>query len=220
MTDKTYHQIGQRPHEVTLAVRGDRPLDRTRLPFTRRHLLKWQSRLNPKTLAQERILADKKPLWWFLGLGLLALSAPFLSNQALTIVSVFCIFSAINVLWTLIIGTAGIFSLATLAVVGAGAYVAAAMNVYLGLPWPFMFVVGGLGRAEGAVIGTAIVVLIDKGMLELGPLRILLVAGIMLLVTLWTNNGIAGAPYRKGRRCHARRSHRKPRQAGQLLPPV
>jgi branched-chain amino acid transport system permease protein len=83
-----------------------------------------------------------------------------------------------------------------------------------------MFVVGGLGRAEGAVIGTAIVVLIDKGMLELGPLRILLFAGIMLFFTLWTNNGIAGAPYRKGRRCHARRSHRKPRQAGQLLPPV
>ena len=38
-----------------------------------------------------------------------------------------------------------------------------------------MIVIGGLGRSEGAVIGTAIVVLIDKGLLNLGPIRILLV---------------------------------------------
>lgn len=56
-----------------------------------------------------------------------------------------------------------------------------------------MIVIGGLGRAEGAAIGTAIVVLIDKGLLELGPLRIILVAAIMLAVTLLTNNGLAGA---------------------------
>lgn len=386
MTDKIYHQIGQRPHEITLPVAGDRPLDRRRLPFTRRHLLKWRSRLNPKSLAQERILADKKPLWWLISLGPLALFAPFLPNQALTIVSVFCIFSAINVLWTLIIGTAGIFSLATLAVVGAGAYVSAAANVYLGLPWPFMFlvgglvgllvgillalpstrldglyyalltmglaeiarvfvqqlkpltptngsinnvagfipedwalqrpglllgfagafvmlllalllfrivnserlgmllqtarededfaeatgidyrrarmqvfvissaglgvigafyaqfhgsispsvfsldqlmlllamiVIGGLGRAEGAVIGTAIVVLIDKGLLDLGPLRILLVAAIMLLVTLWTNNGIAGAReqfrgWRRRKQSEARA--RRTEKGGEVMP--
>jgi branched-chain amino acid transport system permease protein len=130
MTEKRSFLIGQRPQEVTLAVAGDKPLDRRRLPFTRRHLLKWRSRLNPKTLAQERMLADKKPLWWTIALTLLVLSAPFLSNSGLTILSIFCIFSAINVLWTLIIGTAGIFSLATLAVVGIGAYVSAALNVY------------------------------------------------------------------------------------------
>ena len=83
-------------------------------------------------------------------MGLLAASGPFLSNQALTIASIFCIFTAINLLWTLIIGTAGIFSLATLAVVGIGGYVSAALNVYAGMPWPFMFLAGGL---VGLVVG-------------------------------------------------------------------
>lgn len=386
MSEKRFYEIGQRPHEITLPVAGDQPLDRRRLPGTRRHFLKWRSRLNPKTLRQERILADKKPLWWTLGLGALLLAAPFLSNSALTVVSIFCIFSAINVLWTLIIGTAGIFSLATLAVVGIGAYASAAMNVYLGLPWPLMFlvgglaglvvggflalpstrldglyyalltmglaeicrvfvqqlkaltaqngsinnvggfipeewqlqrpglllgyagafvllllallvfrivnserlgmllqtaredeafaeatgidyrrarmqvflissaglgvigafyaqfygsispaifsldqlmllfamiVIGGLGRAEGAVIGTAIVVLIDKGLLDLGPLRILLVAAIMLLVTLLTNNGIAGAReqfrgWRRRKQSEARA--RRTEKGGEVMP--
>ena len=383
---KTYYEIGQRPQEITLKVDGAKPLHRHRLPFTRRHLLKWRSRLNPKTLRQERMLADKKPLWWTLALGLLLVSAPFLSNSWLTVAAVFCMFSAINVLWTLIIGTAGIFSLATLAVVGVGAYASAALNVYLGLPWPLMFVaggiaglvmgallalpstrldglyyalltmgvaeicrvfvqqlkpltpmngsinnvqgfipadwalqrpglllgfagafvllllalltfrivnserlgmllqtareeeayaeaigidyrrarmqvflissaglgvtgafyaqyfgsispqvfsldqlmvlfamivIGGLGRAEGAVIGTALVVLIDKGLLDLGPLRILLVAAIMLAVTLTTNNGLTGIReqfrgFRRRRQSEARA--RRTEKGGEVMP--
>lgn len=386
MTGRKFYDIGQRPGEYMFEVAGDELLHRRRLPFTRRHLLKWRSRLNPKTLQQERYLADKKPLWWTVALGLLAVSGPFLSNQALTIASIFCIFTAINLLWTLIIGTAGIFSLATLAVVGIGGYVAAGLNVYAGLPWPFMFlagglaglvfggflalpstrldglyyalltmgfaeicrvfvqqlkplsamngsinnvdsfipedwalqrpglllgfagafvlmllalltfrivnserlgmllqtaredeafaeatgidfrrarlhvflissaglgvigafyaqfygsispsvfsldqlmllfamiVIGGLGRAEGAALGTAIVVLIDKGLLDLGPLRILLVAAIMLAVTLFTNNGLAGVreQFRNWRRrkqseARARRSEK----GGDVMP--
>jgi branched-chain amino acid transport system permease protein len=84
-----------------------------------------------------------------------------------------------------------------------------------------MIVIGGLGRAEGAVIGTAIVVLIDKGMLELGPLRILLVAGIMLLVTLWTNNGIAGARAQfRGwrRRIQSEARARRTEKGGDVMP--
>ena len=386
MTEKRFYRIGSRPAEIMLPVRGDVPLARRRLPFTRRHLLKWRSRLNPKTLRQERWLADKKPLWWTIALVLLAVSAPFLSNSALTVASIFCIFTAINLLWTLIIGTAGIFSLATLAVVGIGAYASAALNVYLGLPWPLMFlaggvaglivggflalpstrldglyyalltmgfaeicrvfvqqlkpltpmngsinnvgsfiprdwflqrpglllgfagafvlmllalltfrivnserlgmllqtaredeafaeavgidyrrarlhvflissaglgvigafyaqfygsispavfsldqlmllfamiVIGGLGRAEGAAIGTAIVVLIDKGLLDLGPLRILLVAAIMLAVTLLTNNGLAGARdqfrgWRQRRQSEARA--RRSEKGGEVMP--
>lgn len=83
------------------------------------------------TLQQWRYLADKKPLWWAIALVLLALSGPFLSNSALTIVSICCIFTAINLLWTLIIGTAGIFSLATLALVGIGAYAERAVDLPL-----------------------------------------------------------------------------------------
>ena len=386
MTEKRFYQVGQRPHELVFNPSGDEAMARRRLPFTRRHLLKWRSRNNPKTLRQERMLADKKPLWWAMGLVLLAGSAPFLSNQALMIAAIFCMFSAVNVLWTLVIGTAGIFSLATLAIVGIGGYAAAGLNVYLGLPWPLMFaaggvaglvvgaflalpstrldglyyalltmgfaeicrvfvqqlkaltaqngsinnvgsfipedwqlqrpglllgfggaflilllallvfrvvnserlgmllqtaredeafaeatgidfrrarlhvflissaglgvigafyaqfygsispsifsldqlmllfamiVIGGLGRSEGAVIGTAIVVLIDKGLLDLGPLRILLVAAIMLLVTLYTHNGLAGAreqfrDWRRRKQSEARA--RRTEKGGEVMP--
>jgi len=56
-----------------------------------------------------------------------------------------------------------------------------------------MMVIGGLGRAEGAVVGAAIVTLIDKGLIELGPLRIILVAAIMLIVTIFAREGLTGA---------------------------
>ena len=387
--DKKYYQIGQRPQELFVYPSGNTPLKRHRLPFTRRHLLKWRSRANPKSLRQERRLADKKPLWWTLGLGALLISAPFMSNSMLTIAAIFCMFAAINVLWTLVIGTAGIFSLATLAIVGIGGYVAAALNVWIGLPWPLMFlaggiagliiggflalpstrldglyyalltmgfaeicrvfvvqlkvlgptngsinnvgsfipkdwflqrpglllgfggafvllllsllvfrivnserlgmmlqtsreevggeafaeaigidfrrarmlvflitsgslgvigafysmfymsispsifsldqllllfamiVIGGLGKSEGAVIGTAIVVLIDKGMLDLGPLRILLIAAIMIGVTLWAHNGIAGIReqfrnYRNRKKSEARA--RRTEKGGEVMP--
>lgn len=355
---KRYYPVGQRPREVMLHPDGAQPMRRWRLPFTRRHLLKWRSRHNPKTLRHERRLADKRPLWWAIALGAVLLAAPFLSTPMITIAALFCIYAAINVLWTLVIGTAGIFSLATLAIVGIGGYVAAAANVYWGLPWPLMFiaggaaglvagaflalpstrldglyyalltlgfaeicrvfviqlkplaptngsinnidsfvpegwllqrpglmmtflasfvlllgaltvfrivnserlgmhlqaardeeayaeatgidyrrarllvflitsaglgligafyamfyrsispsifsldqlllffamiVIGGLGRSEGAVLGTALVVIIDKGFVELGPLRIVLIAAIVLIVTLFAHNGLTGA---------------------------
>ena len=75
MTEKKFYEIGQRPAEVILHPSGDVPLVRRRLPFTRRHWFKWRSRLNAKTLEQERMLADKRPLWWALGLLALAVAA-------------------------------------------------------------------------------------------------------------------------------------------------
>jgi len=314
---------------------------------------------------------------------------PFLPNSLISVASIFCIYAAINVLWTLIVGTAGIFSLATLAVVGMSGYVAAAANVYLGVPWPFMLligpavglaagailaapstrldglyyalltmgvaeicrvfvsqlraltptggaitqvdsfipedwflqrpglllgfggafllllgallvwrlvnserlgmilraaktsredeafseavgidfrrarllvflissaalgvvgafyamyyrsisptifsldqllllfammVIGGLGRAEGAVVGAAIVILIDKGLIELGPLRIILVAAIMLLVTIFAREGFTGSrdqfrDFRK-RKAGERRAHRT-EKGGEAMP--
>ncbi len=389
MTEKRFYQVVRKPWEWRLKPAGEAERSRNRLPGTRRHWLKWRDVHNPKTLTRERVLVDKKPLWWTIGLALLALITPFLPNSMISVVSIFCIYAAINVLWTLIIGTAGIFSLATLAVVGVSAYIAAAANVYLGVPWPFMLiigpmaglifgailaapstrldglyyalltmgvaeicrvfvvqlraltasggaitnvdsfipedwflqrpgllmgfggafillllsllvfrivnserlgmrlqtareevggeafaeavgidyrqarlyvflitsgslgvigafyamfymsispsifsldqllllfamiVIGGLGRSEGAVIGTAIVVLIDKGMLELGPLRILLIAAIMLGVTLWTDNGIAGIRdqfriYRNRKKSEARA--RRTEKGGEVMP--
>lgn len=63
MSERRFFQIVQRPSKEMPPVRGDTPLTRHRLPFTRRHLLKWRWRLNPKTLQQEGYLAEKKPLW-------------------------------------------------------------------------------------------------------------------------------------------------------------
>ncbi|MEZ5792696.1 MAG: branched-chain amino acid ABC transporter permease [Nitratireductor sp.] len=147
------HEIGNRHREILLYPDGDEPRSRLRVPLSRRHWLKWRLRHNPKTLVVEKRLADKKPLWWVLALGSLAVAAPFLSNSSLSIAAIFCMYAAINVLWTLIIGTAGIFSLATMAVVGLAGYAAAAANVYLGVPWPFMLLIGGVaGLVTGAFL--------------------------------------------------------------------
>jgi branched-chain amino acid transport system permease protein len=136
--------VGQRPQELTLKPRGEAMWRRLRPPFTRRHWLAWRGSYNPKSLRRERRLADKRPVWWTLGLGGLLVATPFLSDQMINIAAIFCIFAAINVIWTLIVGAAGIFSLATMAVVGLCGYAAAAANVYLGVPWPLMMPVGAL----------------------------------------------------------------------------
>lgn len=153
MTEKTYYKVGRRPWELKGTPNGAQERRRPRLPFSKRHWLKWRDVHNDKSLRRERVLADKMPLWWTLGLGAVVIATPFLSNTMIGVVTIFCIYAAINVLWTLIVGTAGIFSLATLAVVGVAGYVAAACNVYLGVPWPFMFLIGPLaGLAFGAVL--------------------------------------------------------------------
>lgn len=147
---RRFFNVGRRPHEVTLKPAGDRQWRRGRVPFTKRHWLAWRGVNNPKTLRRERKLHDKRPLWWTIGLGALLVVTPFLSDQAINIAAILCIFAAVNVVWTLTIGTAGIFSLATMAVVGMSGYAAAAANVYLGVPWPLMMPIGAL---VGFVLG-------------------------------------------------------------------
>jgi len=143
-------KVGRRPDEFTLKPSGDRTWRRWRPPFVRRHWLAWRGSYNPKSLRRERRLADKRPLWWTVGLGGLLVATPFMSDQFVNIAAIFCIFSAINVIWTLIVGAAGIFSLATMAVVGLCGYAAAAANVYLGVPWPLMI---PIGAAVGFLFG-------------------------------------------------------------------
>ncbi|MEJ8570099.1 ABC transporter permease subunit [Microbaculum marinum] len=149
-TRKRLYKVGRRHHDYRIRPDGAKEWSRARLPFTRRHWLKWRGVQNPRTLARERVLVDKKPLWWALSLGALLVVTPFLPNSMINVASIFCMYAAINVLWTLIIGTAGIFSLATLAVVGMSGYAAAAANVYLGVPWPLMLLIGPLA---GLLIG-------------------------------------------------------------------
>ncbi|MCC6002166.1 MAG: branched-chain amino acid ABC transporter permease [Pararhodobacter sp.] len=147
------HKVGNRRHEWMLRPEGRKTWQRRRLPLIGRHWLTWRGGHNPRTLERERRLADKRPLWWLVGLAGLVATAPFLSDAMLQIAIVFCVFAAINVIWTLIIGAAGILSLATMATVGLGAYAAAAANVYLGVPWPLMFPVGLLvGLMAGGLL--------------------------------------------------------------------
>ncbi len=153
MTVKTYYKVRRRPWEYKLSPDGKVARNRLRLPFTRRHFLKWRDAYNPKSLKRERRLADKKPLWWTIGLLAFVVVTPFLSNSMISIAAIFCIYASINLLWTLIVGTAGIFSLATLAIVGVSGYAAAASNVFLGLPWPFILLVGPMvGFVAGSIL--------------------------------------------------------------------
>ncbi len=136
---------------------GDKTWSRVRYWPTRRRVLDLRGEYNPKLLRREKTIVDKRPIWWALCFAAL-LIAPFLAsgNSQTTLISagtIFLIYSAVNLLWTLILGTAGIFSLATMAVVGAAAYAAAAMSVFQGWPWWSM---PGVGAATGLVFGIVI----------------------------------------------------------------
>lgn len=124
-----------------------------RYPMTRRKLLLVRTDYHARTLAAETRVVDKRPLYWLAGLAVLA-TAPLLGDNALlSAAAVFAIYAAINVVWMLVIGTAGIFSLATLAVVGAAAYGTAWLSIAHGLPWWGMIAIGPLfGLVFGVVI--------------------------------------------------------------------
>lgn len=124
---------------------------------TRRRVLNIRGEYNPKTLRREKTIVDKRPIWWVLGL-LFMVIAPLLvpgdyENSLLTAAAIFAIYAAINLCWTLIIGTAGIYSLASYAVVGAAAYGAAYLSIEWGLPWWSLPFVGTLvGLVFGIII--------------------------------------------------------------------
>ena len=74
-------------------------------------------------------------------------------NALLTAGATFGIFAAINVCWTLIIGTASIFSLATYAVVGTAAFVTSLLSIRAGVPWYALPPIGaGIGLGFGFLI--------------------------------------------------------------------
>lgn len=73
-----------------------------------------------------------------------------MQNTLLSAGAIFCIFAAINVCWTLVVGTASIFSLATYAVVGVSAFMTTWLSTRYGLPWYSLPV---LGAAIGLLMG-------------------------------------------------------------------
>lgn len=154
------YRVGRRRRWIKLKGHGPRLWQRLRYPFTRRTLLRQRGEYNEKTLALESTVVDKRPLWWLLALVLLAIVPPVLgvaldSNTLLAASATFALYAAINLVWMLVVGTAGIFSLATLAIVGAGAYGGAWLSIEYGLPWWGMIPVG---LVIGAIFGVVIAI--------------------------------------------------------------
>jgi len=116
--------------------------------------MRFEGRYNPKTLKRERVLKDKRSTWWVLGLAALFIFPVATgSSQLLSIATIALIYAAINVMWTLIIGTAGILSLASLATVGVGAFAATYFSVNYHFPWPIMLAIGtGFGLLLGFIV--------------------------------------------------------------------
>jgi branched-chain amino acid transport system permease protein len=146
--------VGRRRLLPRLKGHGGELWHRWRYPLTRRTLLLTETTYNPKTLAAEKKVVDKRPFYWIAGLLVLLVVPPvFGDNSFLSAGTVFAIYAAINVVWMLVIGTAGIFSLATLAVVGTAAYGTAYLSINVGLPWWGMIAAGPLfGLLFGLVI--------------------------------------------------------------------
>ena len=135
--------VGRRRVLPALKGRGGAAWHRWRYPFTRRTPLLLETTYNPATLAAERRIVDWRPILWLVALLVLAIAPPPLGNNSFILAATsFAMYSAINVIWILQIGTAGIFSLASLATVGAGAYGSSYLSVHFGFPWWAMYLTG------------------------------------------------------------------------------
>ncbi len=153
---KTY-KVGRLKHYHIWRNHGEKLWNRSRWWPTRRTLLHIRGLYNRKTLAAEKKILDRRPIYWVICMLALAL-APFffpesMENTLLTAGAIFGIFGAINVCWTLIIGTASIFSLASYAVVGVAAFITSWLSINYGLPWWYMPIVGmAIGFIFGGII--------------------------------------------------------------------
>ena len=131
-------------------------LSRFRWPFSKRSVLGLNGGFNPLTLQRERTIDDKRPLWWAAALVAM-LIVPLLSGdqRVLSVASTFAIYASINLMWMLVMGTAGILSLASLAITGVGAYAACYLSINYNLPWPAMLLVGAVA---GLIVGIIIAI--------------------------------------------------------------
>lgn len=146
--------VGARRRLPILRGRGGASWHRWRYPFTRRTPLLVETSYNPLTLAAERRIVNPAPIVWLIGLAIIAIVPPQLGSNSFVLASTsFAMYAAINIIWMLTTGTAGIFSLAALATVGAGAYGSSYLSVYYHFPWWAMWLTGPLfGLVFGLVI--------------------------------------------------------------------
>lgn len=151
------YKVGRLRYYYKFPGHGARTWHRWRYPFTRRRILNIRGEYNAKSLRREKTILDRRPVYWMLSF-LALLIAPLLmpgslESTLLNAGAVFFIYAAINLCWTLVIGTAGIFSLASMAIVGAGAYGAAYLSLTYGLPW---WTLPMVGSAIGLIFGILI----------------------------------------------------------------
>lgn len=135
--------VGKRRLLPRLPAHGGASWHRWRYPLTRRTPLLIETEYSPTTLAAQRRLLNPRPVLWLIALAILAVAPPLFGNNSFVAASTnFAMYAAINVIWMLTIGTAGIFSLASLATVGVGAFGAAYLSVYFGFPFWAMWLAG------------------------------------------------------------------------------
>jgi branched-chain amino acid transport system permease protein len=77
----------------------------------------------------------------------------YVDDYVYSVLVLFGLYATINLMWSLVIGTAGILSFATLAIVGVGAYLATYMSLHYGWNWPEMFLIA---LAAGLVLGAIV----------------------------------------------------------------
>jgi branched-chain amino acid transport system permease protein len=152
------HLVGRLRYYYKWPGHGGRLWWRTRYWPTRRRVLQIRGEYNPKTMRREKTIVDKRPIWWMLAFIALVLAPAIVPaagwNTVMSAAAVFGIYSAINLCWMLIIGSAGIFSLASYAVVGAAAYGTTYLAIQFGLPFWLLPLLGALiGLAFGLIIG-------------------------------------------------------------------
>ena len=100
--------VGRRPWLPRIPLSGGRDFRRHRIPFTRRTWFQGRAVVNPRDLRRQYKLDDKRPWYWVGGLAA-AFILPILvgSNLVLTAATTFALYAAINLMWMLVIGTAG-----------------------------------------------------------------------------------------------------------------
>ncbi len=174
---------------------------RTRYWPTRRRVLNIGGSYNRKTLRREKTILDKRPIWWtmaFAGFLLMPFAVPDdLWNTVMTAAAVFGIYAAVNLCWMLIIGTAGIYSLASYAVVGAAAYGATYIAILTGIPWWMLPLAGAaIGLIFGVVIALPAMRLdgFYYALLTLGVVELCRVYVIQSRVFGSATGGLYGAP--------------------------
>jgi branched-chain amino acid transport system permease protein len=168
---------------------------------TRRRVLDVRGEYNAKTLRREKTIVDKRPIWWTMGLAGLAVAPAIfphsLQGSLYAAATVFFIYAAINLCWTLIIGTASIYSLASYAVVGAAAYGSAYVAIQLGLPW---WVLPFIGAIIGLIFGLIIAIPATRldgfyyALLTLGVVELCRVYVIQSRALGSATGGLYGAP--------------------------